>query len=136
MKSGQPFVLSSARIPHRRFGRNAGHSLAESKCSIGVPIMDAVKHQSPELVTSAPVPCDPSDRTGESVARKRPSKAVDSEKLLHFSQQLYAHALTLQEVIRNQGEVAYDVLRPAYDRQAARQFEIFYCTADEASTKG
>lgn len=51
---------------------------------------------------------------------------MDMEKLLHFSQQLYAHALTLQEVIRNEGEVTYEVLRPRYDRQAAQQFEIFY----------
>ena len=62
------------------------------------------------------------------VAKKRPSKAVDLEKMLHFSQQLYAHALTLQEVIRNEGEVTYEVLRPRYDRQAAQQFEIFYHT--------
>jgi len=75
-----------------------------------------------------------SKRTGQASARrirgqaakKRPSKAVDLEKMLHFSQQLYAHALTLQEVIRNEGEVTYEVLRPRYDRQAAQQFEIFY----------
>ncbi len=51
---------------------------------------------------------------------------MDMEKLLHFSQQLYAHALTLQEVIRNEGELTYEVLRPRYDRQAAQQFEIFF----------
>jgi hypothetical protein len=45
---------------------------------------------------------------------------------LHFSQQLYAHALTLQEVIRNGGGVTYEVLRPRYDRQAAQQFEVFH----------
>ena len=60
------------------------------------------------------------------LAGSQPSHAIDQEKLLHFSQQLYAHALTLQEVIRTEGEVAYDVLRPRYDRQAAQQFEIFY----------
>ena len=62
------------------------------------------------------------------VARKQPPDARDVEKLLHFSRQLYAHALTLQEVIRNDGEVAYEVLKPRYDRQAAQQFEIFYHT--------
>jgi hypothetical protein len=36
--------------------------------------------------------------------------------------------LTLQEVIREKGEVAYEVLRPSYERQAAEQFEIFYHT--------
>ncbi len=60
------------------------------------------------------------------VAKKRPSSSVDLENVLHFSQQLYAHALTLQEVIRNEGQVTYEVLKPAYDRQAARQFEVFY----------
>jgi hypothetical protein len=59
------------------------------------------------------------------VAANRPSHAIDLEKLLRFSQQLYAHALTLQEVVRNKGKVTYEVLRPGYDRQAARQFEIF-----------
>ena len=67
---------------------------------------------------------------GKGVGNKLPSgqssHAIDPEKLLHFSQQLYAHALTLQEVIRTEGEVAYEVLRPRYDRQAAQQFEIFY----------
>jgi hypothetical protein len=32
-------------------------------------------------------------------------------------------------VLRNKGEVAYEALRPRYDRQAAQQFEIFYHTA-------
>ena len=63
------------------------------------------------------------------VAKKQPPNAVDLQTLLHLSQQLYAHALTLQEVLRNKGEVAYEALRPRYDRQAAQQFEIFYHTA-------
>jgi len=62
------------------------------------------------------------------LARKRSPHAIDLEKLLHLSQTLYAHALTLQEVIRNQGEVTYQALRPRYDRQAAQQFEMFYRT--------
>lgn len=57
---------------------------------------------------------------------KRARHALDAEKLLHLSQQLYAHALTLQEVIRNRGEIAYEVLRPRFERQAAQQFEILY----------
>jgi hypothetical protein len=48
------------------------------------------------------------------------------ETLLHFSQQLYAHALTLQELVWNGGNVTYEALKPRYDRQAAQQFEIFY----------
>jgi len=66
------------------------------------------------------------ERFSGEVARKRASNAVDVERLLHMSQQLYAHALTLQEVIRNEGDVTYEVLRPRFDRQAAQQFEIFF----------
>ena len=57
--------------------------------------------------------------------------AIDFEKLLHFSQQLYAHALTLQEVVRNNGQVTYEALRPRYDRQAAQQFEVFYLPSEQ-----
>ena len=66
------------------------------------------------------------ERSARKAARRRASRAIDLEKVLHFSQQLYAHALTLQELIRNEGEATYEVLRPRYDRQAAQQFEIFY----------
>lgn len=60
--------------------------------------------------------------------KQRVSHSVDVDRLLHFSQQLYAHALTLQAVIRNEGGVTYEVLRPKYDRQAAEQFKIFHHT--------
>jgi len=60
------------------------------------------------------------------VAQNRQTHILDAERLLLFSRQLYAHALTLQEVIRNEGEVAYEALRPRYDRLAAQEFEIFY----------
>jgi hypothetical protein len=50
----------------------------------------------------------------------------DLKKLLHFSQQLYAHALTLQEMIRKEGEATYEALRPQFDRLAAQQFQMFY----------
>jgi hypothetical protein len=75
----------------------------------------------------------PVERITGKAAKKRPSRALDAEKLLHLAQQLYAHALTLQEVIRNEGEVNYDGLRPRYDRQAAQQFEIFYRTFESPS---
>ncbi len=63
---------------------------------------------------------------GSGKVSKKLSKAIDTDKLLRLAQQLYAHALTLQEVIRNKGKETYEVLRPRYDRQAAQQFEIFY----------
>jgi hypothetical protein len=68
----------------------------------------------------------PVKRTSGKVATKRARHAVDMENLLHLSQQLYAHALTLQEVIRNEGAVTYAALRPKFDRQAAQQFELLY----------
>jgi hypothetical protein len=65
---------------------------------------------------------------GESgkAATKRTRQAADLERVLHMSQQLYAHALTLQEVIRSEGQVTYEALRPRFDRQAAQQFELLY----------
>jgi hypothetical protein len=77
--------------------------------------------------TRIALPC-PMERTSEKVSRGRSSDAIELDKLLHFSQQLYAHALTLQEVVRRQGEVRYEALRPICDRQAAQQFAVFYQT--------
>jgi len=69
---------------------------------------------------------NPVQEVGGEVTKKQLSSEIDVEMLLHFSQQLYAHALTLQEVIRNEGKATYEVLKPRYDRQAEQQFEIFY----------
>ena len=65
-------------------------------------------------------------RAGRKTPAKLSRRGLDPERLLHFSQQLYAHALTLQEVIRNDGKEAYEALRPRFDRQAAQQFEAFF----------
>jgi hypothetical protein len=59
------------------------------------------------------------------VANRLPSSPIDLESLLHLAQQLYAHALTLQEMIWSDGKVTYEAARPKYDRQAAQQFEVF-----------
>lgn len=67
----------------------------------------------------------PGGKSGKA-ATKRARQAVDLERVLHMSQQLYAHALTLQEVIRSEGQVTYEALRPRFDRQAAQQFELLY----------
>jgi hypothetical protein len=85
-----------------------------------------MKSERSSLTRSAVAFPHPAESLGGKVAKKRLSNAIDLERLLHFSQQLYAHALTLQEMIRNEGRVTYEVLRPRYDRQAAQQFEIFY----------
>jgi len=135
MKSRQRSILSSARASHRRSARTGVRTLVESKCHAGPQIVDTVTEQSLAPDSAASAVQYPVERGAEMVAKKRPSNAIDPEKLLHFSQQLYAHALALQEVIRTEGEVAYDVLRPRCDRQAAKQFEIFYRAGDEPATE-
>jgi hypothetical protein len=115
MKSERPSLPRSARAFRRRSLSKGDRNPVESKClACGQAAESALQ-------------------VGGKVARKRPSNALYLEKLLHFSQQLYAHALTLQEVIRNDGEVAYEVLRPRYDQQAAQQFETFYHTFERPS---
>ena len=79
----------------------------ESKCPACGQIVDTVVDESLERGETA-------------------TSSPDLKKVLHFSQQLYAHALTLQEMIRNEGEATYEALRPQYDRLAAQQFKIFY----------
>src|SRR5271165_603466 len=137
MKSRPHSVPSSARASHRRLARASNRALAPSKFLISVQTVDAVAVHSSEsgkaeFVVPSPVTRGEDERK---VAMKPPANAMDPQKLLHFSQQLYAHALTLQEVIRNGGEIAYDVLRPRCDRQAARQFELFYGAADAPATQ-
>ncbi len=75
----------------------------------------------------------PVKRIRGKAGRKRPSNVIDLQSLLHFSKELYAHALTLQEVIRNDGGESYEALRPRCDRQAAQQFEVFYHTFRRSS---
>jgi hypothetical protein len=127
MKSRRRSVLSSPRASHRRLAQTRGRASAASKFLVGVQITDAVAdHLQPgRAAPVAPAPVKPLEEESR-VAAIPPPHAIDQQTLLRFSQQLYAHALTLQEVIRNGGEIAYDVLRPRCDRQAARQFEIFY----------
>lgn len=105
----------------------------ESKCLACGQIVDTMMDQALERGETAGAFPDSGERTGGRGDRKRSSPAVDLEKLLDFSQQLYAHALTLQEVIRNEGDVTYEVLRPGYDRLAAEQFKVFYHTFNRPS---
>jgi hypothetical protein len=128
MKSERRSIPCSAQAFHRRIPGNGSSTLVESKCLACGQVVDTLLNQSLERDENAFASPQPMERSGGKVARKRPPNAIHLEKLLHFSQQLYAHALTLQEVIRNEGEVRYAVLRPRYDRQAAQQFEIFYHT--------
>lgn len=133
MKSGRRAFPRSTQALQRRVLGSGDRTSAESKCLACGQTVDTVMDQSlerGETEVALPRPGEPIGREG---AKKRPSNAIDLEKVLHFSQQLYAHALTLQELIRNEGEVAYEVLRPRYDRQAAQQFEIFYHTLKRTS---
>lgn len=63
------------------------------------------------------------------LAKGTPSETLgDLDRLLCFTQQLYAHALTLQEVIRSEGAATYQALRPQYDQLAAEQFQVLHHT--------
>lgn len=126
MKSGRRFLTRSAPAFQRRSSGNGHHTLVESKCLACGQIVNPTIEQSLEPGEIGVVFPYPVERISSGrLAKKRASNAINLKKLLHFSQQLYAHSLTLQEVIRNQGKVAYEVLKPRYDRQAAQQFEIF-----------
>ncbi|MGA9967903.1 MAG: hypothetical protein WBQ10_22090 [Terriglobales bacterium] len=120
MKSARISFRRSARASRHRTCENGGRTVFVSKC-----LARAQSFERSETADASPLPVE--HGSGE-VAKKRPSDAIDLETLLHFSQQLYAHALTLQEVIRNEGEATYEMLRPKFDRQAAQQFEVFYHT--------
>ena len=123
MKSGRRSFPRSARASRRRVSGNANRMHTESKCLACGQSVDAVLDQAAERHESA-LPCSPVH-----------ADAIDMEKFLHFSQQLYAHALTLQEVLRKDGEATYEALRARYDRQAAQQFEVFFHTFQRSSER-
>ena len=58
-------------------------------------------------------------------SKTKSTETAERENLLGFSQNLYAHCLTLQGVIRARGKMTHDDLRAACALQAAQQFEIF-----------
>ena len=129
MKSERSSFPRSARASHRRITGSGDRTLVEFKCLVCGQIVETSRTmmgQSPER--GAPAAASPFavERISGKIGKKRPSNAIDLERLLLLSQRLYAHALTLQEMIRNEGEVTYELLKPRYDRQAARQFEIFH----------
>jgi len=127
MKSARISFRRSARTSRHRTLENSGRTVFVSKCLARTQVTQTMIDQSLERSETDASPLPVEHVSGE-VAKKRPSDAIDLETLLHFSQQLYAHALTLQEMIRNEGEATYEVLRPKCDRQAAQQFEVFYRT--------
>lgn len=132
MKSERPSFPRSAQA-FRPIVGNSDRDSAESKCPSCGQIVDALMDPSLEPDGTVVAFPSPVQRTSGKIAKNRSPNATDLEKVLHFSQQLYAHALTLQELIRNEGQVAYEVLRPRYDRQAAQQFEIFYHALERPS---
>ena len=124
MKFPRRSFTGSARASHRRISWGGNRGRVEPKCPACGQIVDALMKRSLDRARAAVAEPNPAEcMTG---MEKPSSNAIDTEKLLHFSQQLYAHALTLQEVIRNEGGVSYEALRPRYERQAAQQFEVFY----------
>ena len=116
----------SAQPSHRRNPGSSDRISSASRCPACGQTVDRMMEKSLGRGGAAVASPNPVERGR--VTEKRSADAMDPEKLLHFSQQLYAHALTPQEVIRNRKGVTYEVLRPRYDRQAAQQFEVFYRT--------
>jgi hypothetical protein len=129
MKVSRRSFARSARAAHRRIPGSGNRASVEPKCRACGQIMDALMERSLDRGVAAVASLNPAECA--SGLEKRSSNAIDPEKLLHFSQQLYAHALTLQEVIRNGGGVPYETLRPRYERQAAQQFEVFYHSCEQ-----
>lgn len=60
-----------------------------------------------------------------------PPNPIDFEKLLQFFQEMYAHTLTLQDLIQSEDERQYVDVKPRYDRVAANEFAIFYRALNE-----
>ena len=116
MKSGRCSFPHSTPAFQRCIVEDGDRTTAESKCLACGQIVDK----------AADVLRDPVAHMNGKAANKPPSNPIDLERLLHLAQQLYAHALTLQELIWNEGKVTYEAVRPKYDRQAVQQFEIFY----------
>ena len=131
MKVSRRSFARSARASHRRIPGSGKRATVESKCPACGQIVDALMERSLDRGVAAVASLNPA----ECVTRleKRSSNAIDPGKLLQFSQQLYAHALTLQEVIRTGGGVPYETLRARYERQAAQQFEVFYHSCEQPS---
>ncbi len=133
MRSDRHSLQRLTQALQRRLLGHGDRTLAEPKCLACGQVVDPVVDQSPEqgeTVVAFPYSVE---RANGKVPKKRPSSAIGVEDLLHLSRQLYAHALTLQEVVRSGGEKTYEALKPRYDRQAAQQFEIFYRTFERPS---
>ena len=126
MKFSRRSFSRLAQAAHRRNSVSGNRASVECRCPACGQIVDTLADQSLDRSGTAVAP-----GAGIGEIEKQSSNAIDTEKLLHFSQQLYAHALTLQEVVRNGGEVTYEVLRPRCDRQAAQQFEVFYRASEQ-----
>jgi len=92
VKSKRRSFPRSAQTIQRRVLGNGDRTLVESKCpTCGQTVSTVVDTM-----------VDESLERGEAAA-----SFPDLKKLLHFSQQLYAHALTLQEMVRNEEEATY-----------------------------
>jgi len=67
--------------------------------------------------------------------------AIDFEQFLRFFCDMYAHDLTLQEMIERRGELdlterTYRNLRPRHDRFAELEFQIFFQALDDPKAFG
>jgi hypothetical protein len=51
---------------------------------------------------------------------------IDLERLLKAFQEMFAHMLTLQDLIGTDDNRTYEEVKPKYDQQAEREFALFY----------
>jgi hypothetical protein len=56
---------------------------------------------------------------------------IDVEKLLRVFERMYAHMLTLQDLVEADDDRTYDEIYPAHAVRACRDFEIFYTALDD-----
>jgi len=135
MKSERRSFPHSTSAFQRGLAEDGDRTTVESKCLACGQIVGVLSDKSLQLDEAADVLRDPVARMDGKVVHKPPSNPIDLETLLHLAQQLYAHALTLQELVWSRGEVAYEAVRPKYDRQAAQQFETFIAQRPPGSRK-
>jgi hypothetical protein len=60
-----------------------------------------------------------------------PLNQGDVRSLLEFFRKMYAHALTLQDLIQTEDDRQYPDVRPQYDQQAEREFAFFFLAIDD-----
>ncbi len=136
MKSGRRSFSHSTPASQRRMIEDGDRTTIESKCLTCGQMVSPLMDKPLELDKAAEVLRDPVVRVNGKVANQPPSNPIDLAGLMQLAQHLYAHALTLQELLWSEGEVTYEAVRPKYDRQAAQQFKILHHVLEQPPAFG